>query len=168
MRDEVSATAIVENSIIRARCRRGANLNSIYRRISRLAAEIRSTRSRNEGLRLAVDHEQWIDAASIIRRLHRNFAECRVANSRERERVCIEKHLANISRVCHSSRINGKRAWEERRAKSVWKTFPELTSGINRRRRLCGKCGESDGCSFIHGTVCWLLNSLSSCALPCN
>lgn len=98
-RDKVAAAAIVENSIIRAWCRRGTNLNSIYRRISRLAAEIRSTRSRNEGSRLAVDRERWTGAASIIQRLHRNFVHRmpnRDAHRFQRERECIEKHLANM------------------------------------------------------------------------
>lgn len=116
---------IVENSIIRARCRRGANLNSIYRRISRLAAEIRSTRSRNEGSRLAVDRERWTDAASIIRRLHRNFARQmqRAAipeRKRERETLRIHSALRNTSRtwkhiLCRSSWVNGKRAGTEPR-----------------------------------------------------
>lgn len=59
-RGELAAT-IVGNSITRfARNRRGANLNPIYRRISRFAAEFRSTLDQKERRveRLAVDRER--------------------------------------------------------------------------------------------------------------
>lgn len=87
-----AAAAIVGNSITRfARNRRGSNLNPIYQRISRFAAEFRSTRSRSEGSRLAVDRERWTGAASIIWRLRRNFAHGTrrtkwTANSRQTKR----------------------------------------------------------------------------------
>lgn len=89
-----------------------ANLNSIYRRISRLTAEIRSTRSRNEGSRLAVNRERWTGAAPIIRRLHRNFAH-RMPNEDRREfrRETPREHESIHSEyVCHSSWVNGEQA----------------------------------------------------------
>jgi len=175
----VAAAAIVENSIIRARCKRGANLNSIYRRISWLAAEIRSTRSRNEGSRLAVDRERWTGAASIIRRLHRNFAYRmqRTANSRERkrerERICIEKHFANMRThsgyVCHSRWINGEPAGRDE-PRMLGKLSPNWRAELTVAAACADAYAENaeDSCNFIRETVCWLLNSFPSCALPCN